>query len=179
MTREIQSWLLKYHAVKAALHSQIGAKNVMKMRRILRFKDSGQAKAPLVIITMTPASEVKVRTEAPVLSRRGRSLHRTKVAQNRLKLRKGEMKNSYLQGQGTGQDVELETNLTHCLGVLWERSEVCTTGAAGKQTHSKCVAFVFNKKRDGIIEVDQTEDGRDMQNIPITTQTTTSTRGAI
>ena len=57
----------------------------------------------------------KVRTEATVLSRRGRSLYLTKVAQNRLKLRKGDVKNECLQGQGTGQDVELEMNLSDCL----------------------------------------------------------------
>ena len=62
-----------------------------------------------------PCMGAKVRTEAPVLSRRGRSLNLTTVAQNRLKLRKGDVKNACLQGQDTVQDVELETNLSHCL----------------------------------------------------------------
>ena len=55
----------------------------------------------------------KVRTEAPSLSRRGRSLCLTNVAQNRLT--QGDVKNTFLQGQCTGQDVELEMTLTHCL----------------------------------------------------------------
>ena len=95
MTREIQSWLM-YHAVKAALRSQFPAQNVMKMRWILRFRSSGQAKARLVIIGYCdPPIGGEVRT-ASVLSRRGRSLYLTKVAQNRFKLRKGAAKNALL-----------------------------------------------------------------------------------
>ena len=81
----------------------------------MRSKDSGQAKAPLVITYHDSRIGGKVRTEAPVLSRRGRSLYLTRVAQNRLKLRKGDVKNACLQGQDTGQNVELETTLSHCL----------------------------------------------------------------
>ena len=59
MTRDIQS-KLKYPAAKAALQSQVAAKDVMKKRWILRFKDSGQAKARLVIIGYHDlASEVR------------------------------------------------------------------------------------------------------------------------
>ena len=58
---------------------------------------------------------VRYKTCHEDLSRRGRSLYLTKVAQNRLKLRKGDVKNAFLQGKDTVQDVELETNLSHCL----------------------------------------------------------------
>ena len=107
MTREIQSWL-KYHAVKAAPRSQFVGTDVVEMRWILRFKDSGQAKARLVIIRYNdPRIGGEVRTEALVLSRRGRSFFLTKEAQNRFKLRNGDVKHAFLQGQGTGQDVLL------------------------------------------------------------------------
>ena len=68
MTREIQSWL-KYHAMKAALRSQFAAKDVMQMRWILRFKDSGQAKSRVIIGCHDPRIAGEVRIEALVLSR--------------------------------------------------------------------------------------------------------------
>ena len=83
MTREIQSWL-KYHAVKAALRSQFAAKDVMQMRWILRFKDSGQAKSRVIIGCHDPRIGGEVRVE-----------HWCSAVE------------AFLQGQGTGQDVEL------------------------------------------------------------------------
>ena len=65
------------------------------------------AAASLVAASFLPRIGGEVRTEALVLSRGGRSLLLIKVAQNRVKLRKRDVKNAFLQGQGTGQDVEL------------------------------------------------------------------------
>ena len=49
--REIQSWL-QYHAVKAALRSLYAVEDVWKMRWVVRFKESEQANARLVLLTM-------------------------------------------------------------------------------------------------------------------------------
>ena len=85
MTCERQSWL-RYPAVKAALCTRFAEKDVMKMRRVLRFKDTGLDEARLVIVGYRdPRIRVEVRTEAPVLGRKGRSLHLTNVAQYRRK----------------------------------------------------------------------------------------------
>ena len=72
---EIQSWL-RYEAVTAALRSQYHHRDIMNMRWVLRYKESGQPKARLVIIWVyhDPRVGTDVRTEAPVASRRGRSL---------------------------------------------------------------------------------------------------------
>jgi len=109
MTGEIKAWL-KYHATKAALRANYAEKDIMKMRWVLRFRDSGQANARLVIIGyQDPRIGGEVRTEAPVISRRGRSLFLTKVAQRRFHIRKGDVKNAFLQGRGAEDaDEELE-----------------------------------------------------------------------
>ena len=84
-------------------------------RRHCVFKDSGQAKARLVISGYhDPRIGGGVQTEAPVLSNRGRCLHLTSVAQERLELRKEGVKNAFLQGEGTGQDVELVAEPGRC-----------------------------------------------------------------
>ena len=46
---EIQSWL-RYEAVTAALRSQYHHRDIMRMRWVLRYKESGKPKARLVII---------------------------------------------------------------------------------------------------------------------------------
>ena len=64
---EIQSWL-RYEAVTAALRSQYHHRDVMKMRWVLRYKESGKPKARLVIIGYhDPRVGSDVRTEALVL----------------------------------------------------------------------------------------------------------------
>ena len=70
---EIQSWL-RYEAVTAALRSQHHHCDIMKMRWVLRYNESGKSKARLVITGYhDPRVGSEVRTEAPVASRRGRS----------------------------------------------------------------------------------------------------------
>ena len=67
---EIQSWL-RYEAATAALGSQCRHLDIMKMRWVLRYKESGKPKARLVIIGYhDPRVGSDVRTEAPVASRR-------------------------------------------------------------------------------------------------------------
>ena len=56
MTREIQS-RLRYDTVKAAPRSQFAATSAMKMRWMLRVKDSGQAKARLVLTGLWTLAE--------------------------------------------------------------------------------------------------------------------------
>ena len=91
---EIQSWL-RYEAVTAALRSQYHHRDIRKMRWVLRYKESGKPKARLVIIgyhDLRVGSDV--RTEAPVASRRGRSL----TAHNQFSIDKEDVKNAFLQG---------------------------------------------------------------------------------
>ena len=79
---EIQSWL-RCEAVTAALRSQYHHFDIMKMRWVLRYKESGKPKARLVIIGYhDPRVGSDVRTEALVASRRGRSLFFMATAHN-------------------------------------------------------------------------------------------------
>ena len=106
MDGEIKAWM-KYHATKAAARANYKEEDIMKMRWILRFKENGAAKARLVIIGyQDPRIGKEVRTEAPVVSKRGRNLYLTKVAQKRFKLRKGDVKNAFLQGHQPAEDVQ-------------------------------------------------------------------------
>ena len=107
MSTEIQAWL-KHHAVQAALRSNYAEKSIMEMRWILRFKESGAAKARLVIIGyQDPRIGSEVRTEAPAISRRGRALSFTKVSQRGVRLRKGDVKNAFLQCHVVNEAQEL------------------------------------------------------------------------
>ena len=95
---EIQSWL-RYEAVTAALRSQYHHRDIMKMRWVLRYKESVKPKARLVIIGYhDPRVGSDVRTEAPVASRRGRSLFFMATAHNQFSFEKGDVKNAFLQG---------------------------------------------------------------------------------
>ena len=85
---EIQSWL-RYEAVTAALRSQYHHRDIMRMRWVLRYKESGKPKARLVIIGYhDPRVGSDVRTEAPVASRRGRSLFFMATAHNQFSIEK-------------------------------------------------------------------------------------------
>ena len=71
----------------------------MKMRWVLRYKESGKPKARLVIIGYhDPRVGSDVRTEALVASRRGRSLFFMATAHNQFSIEKGDVKNAFLQG---------------------------------------------------------------------------------
>ena len=76
------------------------------MRWVLQYKESGKPKARLVIIGYhDPRVGSEVRTEAPVASRRGRSLFFMATAHNQFSIEKGDVKNVFLQG--TFDDVQL------------------------------------------------------------------------
>ena len=97
---ETQSWL-RYEAVTAALRSQsqYDHLDIMKMRWVLRYKESGKPKARMVIIGYhDPRVGSDVRTGAPVTSRRGRSLFFMATAHNQFSIEKGDVKNAFLQG---------------------------------------------------------------------------------
>ena len=71
----------------------------MKMRWVLRYKESGKPKARFVIIGYHDRRVGSdVRTEAPVASRRGRSLFFMATAHNQFSIEKGDVKNAFLQG---------------------------------------------------------------------------------
>ena len=94
---EIQNWL-RCEAVTAALRSQYRHRGIMKMRWVLRYKESGKPKARLVIIGYhDPRVDSDVRTETFV-SRRGGSLFFMAVAHNQFSIKKGGVKNAFLQG---------------------------------------------------------------------------------
>ena len=95
---EIQSWL-RYEAVTAALRSQYHHRDIMKMRWVLKYKESGKPKARLVIIGYhDPQVGSDVRTEAHDASRRGRSLFFVATAHNQFSIKKEGVKNAFLQG---------------------------------------------------------------------------------
>ena len=71
----------------------------MKMRWVLRYKESGKPKARVVIVGYhDPRVGSGVRTEALVASRRGRSLFFMATAHNQFSIEKGDVKNAFLQG---------------------------------------------------------------------------------
>ena len=71
----------------------------MKMRWVLRYKESGKPKARLVISGYhDPRVGSDVRTAALVASRRGRSLFFMATAHNQFSIEKGYVKNAFLQG---------------------------------------------------------------------------------
>ena len=71
----------------------------MKMRWVLRYKESGKPKARLVIIGYhDPRVGSDVRTEALVASRRGRSLFFMATAHNQFSVEQGDVKDAFLQG---------------------------------------------------------------------------------
>ena len=95
---EIQSWL-RYEAVTAALRSQYHHRDIMKMRWVLRYEESGKPRTRLVIIgchDLCVGSDV--RTEARVASRRGRSQFFMATAHNQFFIENGDVKNAFLQG---------------------------------------------------------------------------------
>ena len=95
---EIQS-CLRYEAVTTALRSQYHHRDIMRMRWVLRYKESDKPKARLVIIGYhDPRVGSEVRTEAQVASRRGRSLFFMATAHNQFSIEKGDVKNAFLQG---------------------------------------------------------------------------------
>ena len=100
---EIQNWL-RYEAVTAALRSQYHHRDIMKMRWVLRYNDSGKPKARLEIIGYhDPRVGSDVRTEAFVASRRGRSLFFMATARNQFSIENGDGKNAFLQGTFDGK----------------------------------------------------------------------------
>ena len=95
---EIQGWL-RYEAATAALRSQYHHLDIVKMRWVLRYKESCKPKARLVIIGYhDPRVGSDVRTEAPVASRRGRRLFFMATAHNQFSIEMGDVKNAFLQG---------------------------------------------------------------------------------
>ena len=94
--RRIQSWL-RYEA--ASIEIAVSSPRVMKMRWVLRYKESGKPKARLVIIGYhDPRVGSEDRTEAPVASRRGRSLFFITTAHKRFSIETEDVKNAFLQG---------------------------------------------------------------------------------
>ena len=92
---EIQSWL-RYEAVTALLRSQYQHRDTMKMRWVLRYKESGKPKARLVIIGHhDPRVGSDVRTEALVASRRGRSQFFMATAHNQFSIENRDVKNAF------------------------------------------------------------------------------------
>ena len=95
---EIQSWL-RHEAVTAALRSQYHHLDIMKMRWVLRYKESGKPRARLVITGYHgPRVGSDVITEALVASRRGRRLFFMATAHNQFSIEKEDVKNAFLQG---------------------------------------------------------------------------------
>ena len=89
---EFQSWLR--YDVTAQYHHR----DIMKMRWVLRYKESGKPKARSVIIGYhDPRVGSDVRTEAPVASRRGRNLFFMATAHNQFSILKEDVKNAFLQ----------------------------------------------------------------------------------
>ena len=94
---DIQSWL-RYEAVTAALRSQCHHFDILKMRCVLRYKESGKPKARLVIIGYHDRRVGShVRTEAPVASRRGRSLFFMATSHNHFSIEKSGRQERVLQ----------------------------------------------------------------------------------
>ena len=85
---DIQSWL-RYEAVTAALRSQYHHRDIMTMRWVLRYKESGKPRARVVIIGYhDPRVGSGVRAEALFAARGGRSLFFMATAHNQFSIEK-------------------------------------------------------------------------------------------
>ena len=106
---------------EAVLRSGIGDRVPMKMRWVLTVKGDGTAKARLVVLGFQDHRLGRMPTEAPTVSVRGRNLALQLMANLGLKMRKGDVKTAFLQGQANqGADnviVEPCAELREALGV--------------------------------------------------------------
>ena len=89
----------------------------MKMRLVLRYKESGKPKARLVIIGYhDPRVGSDVRTEAPVASRRGRSLFFLATAHNQFSIEKGTSRTRFFRVRFTTRHMvnSLQSQFLNC-----------------------------------------------------------------
>jgi len=97
---EVNNWLS--NQVCIAVHrSEIGDRVPMRMRWVLTVKSDGTAKARLVVLGFQDHRLGKMPTEAPTVSVRGRNLALQLMANRGFKMRKGDVKAAFLQGQAT------------------------------------------------------------------------------
>ena len=76
----------------------------MKMRWVLTVKSDGSAKARLVVLGLQDHRLGKMPTQAPTVSDRGRNLALQLMANKGLRMRKGDVKAAFLQGNSTQGD---------------------------------------------------------------------------
>ncbi|CAE8626358.1 unnamed protein product [Polarella glacialis] len=79
----------------------------MRMRWVLTFKDSGAAKARLVIIGFTDPDLLDLHTQAPTMTRRTRQLLLSLAATKGWTVLKADAKTAFLQGQASQLDREV------------------------------------------------------------------------
>ena len=131
---EIQSWL-RYEAVTVALRSQCHHRDIMKMRWVLRYKESGKPKARLVNIGYhDPRVGSDVRTEAHDASRRGRSLFFMATTHNQFSIEQGTSRTRFFRVRLTTDEIVVLTKA--CYGLIdaprrWWKSLVRDTQQLG------------------------------------------------
>ena len=105
-TKELDQWVS--HAIfKAAKRAVVPVSRIMPMRWVLTWKttpDETKAKARLVVKGFTDPDLIKLRAEAPTLSKLGRHMLLQMASSNKFRLEVGDVKTAFLQGDKTETD---------------------------------------------------------------------------
>ena len=89
---------VKFSVVEAASRQGISPSALMKMRRVVTFKDDGSLKARLVVQCFTDQRLGKIPTSSPTASRRSRQIFLTLAASLGFQTHKGDVKCAFVQG---------------------------------------------------------------------------------
>ena len=104
---ELNAWL-KNHVVEAASRAGVNPKALMKMRWVVTLKDDGRVKARLVVLGFTDPRLGQIDTASPTCSRRARQVFLTLTASMGWHLRKGDVKQAFLQGNEETNEILCE-----------------------------------------------------------------------
>ena len=118
--KEIDEWLAA-EAIKVVSMFGIPEDRIMKMRFVYTWKSDGRAKARLVLQGFTDPDLETQRTDAPTISKRGRSLFLAACARNKFWVEKADVIGAFLQGTASEESRQVYGNpppeLAQALGV--------------------------------------------------------------
>ena len=102
---EVQNWI-RESAVRAVSHA-VPAHRTVRMRWVLTFKDSGAAKARIVILGYEDPDLLQLERAAPTMTRQSRQLFLSYAAIKKWLVLKGDIKGAFLQGASSEEQREL------------------------------------------------------------------------
>ena len=118
--KEIDEWLAA-EAIKVVSKFGVPEDRVMKMRFVYTWKSDGRAYARLVLQGFTDPDLEMQHTDAPTISKRGRSLFLAACARNKFWVEKADVIGAFLQGTASEESMQVYGNpppeLAQALGV--------------------------------------------------------------